>query len=306
MALEHVQDPAMIHIDREVCTACGLCIAVCPVGIPYQVPEQAEPVRVEIHSDRLHICMKCGHCMAICPPRSIHVEGVSYTEHLFDLPSGKLDEEGFFDLLATRRSVRVFKDTQVPGEVLQRIVDAISLAPMGFPPHKVEVTILQKREVVERALPLMVKLYENLERWVRNPLTRLVIRWRAGQEAFDTLCNHVLPSLKLRLPDMKAGKGDTLTRGAPSMLLFHAYRKAEGRTADGWIALTYGLLAAHALGLGATAISLVPPVVERSPELRRIFEIPPENEVLASMAVGYPRYRFGRGIQRKLANVSWI
>lgn len=306
MAPKHVEGSAKIHVDREVCTACGLCIAVCPVGIPYEVPGQAERARIELHSDRLHICIMCGQCMAICPPRSIHVEGLSHTEHFFDLPSGEPDDGEFFDLLATRRSVRVFKDTPVPQEVLQRIVDAISSAPMGFPPHKVEVTVVQKRERIERALPLMVKLFEDLARWVNNPFGRFMIRRRAGQEAFDTLQHHVLPSLELRLPDMKAGKGDTITRGAPAMLLFHAHRKAEGRTADGWIALTYGLLAAHALGLGATAISLVPPVVERSRELRGIFEIPPENEVLASMVVGYPRYRFSRGIRRKLANVSWI
>jgi nitroreductase len=117
---------------------------------------------------------------------------------------------------------------------------------------------------------------------------------------------HVLPSLAFRLPDMKAGKGDTITRGAPSMLVFHAHWEAEGRTADGWIALTYGLLAAYALGLGATAIGLVPPAIERSPELREVFEIPPENQVLASMIAGYPRHHFRRGIRRKLENVNWI
>jgi hypothetical protein len=105
---------------------------------------------------------------------------------------------------------------------------------------------------------------------------------------------------------MKAGQGDTLTRGAPSMLVFHAHREAEGRTADGWIALTYGLLAAHALGLGAAAIGLVPPAIERSPELRAIFEIPAENQVLASMIVGYPRYPFWKSIRPELANVNWI
>jgi nitroreductase len=139
-----------------------------------------------------------------------------------------------------------------------------------------------------------------------NPLARFVIRQKAGQEAFNSLRNHVLPSLAFRLPDMKAGQGDPITREAPSMLVFHARREAEGRTADGWIALTYGLLAAHALGLGATAMGLVPPAIERSSALRAIFEIPPENQVLASMIVGYPRCHFQRGIRRKLANVNWI
>jgi hypothetical protein len=58
--------------------------------------------------------------------------------------------------------------------------------------------------------------------------------------------------------------------------------------------------------LGATAIGLVTRVVERSPELRELFQIPPENEALASMIVGYPRHRFRHSIRRDLAGVHWI
>jgi nitroreductase len=244
--------------------------------------------------------------MAICPTESIRVDSLSYAEDFFALPRCDWNADAFFALVASRRSIRVFKDTPVPREVLQRILEVISLAPMGFPPHKVEVTIVQKRETIEQALPLIVKHFEDLGRRMKNPFIRFMIRRRAGREAFNSLKNHVLPSLEFRLPDMKAGKGDTITRGAPVMLLFHAHREAESHTADAFIALTYGLLAAHALGLGVTAISLVPPVIERSPELRRMFEIPPENKVLASMVVGYPKYRFKRGIRRELAGVRWL
>lgn len=90
------------------------------------------------------------------------------------------------------------------------------------------------------------------------------------------------------------------------MFLLHADRESGYHTPDTFIALTYGLLAAHALGLGATAISLVAGAIERVPDLRQMFQIPPENEVLASMIVGYPKYRFKRGIRRDLANVTWI
>jgi nitroreductase len=244
--------------------------------------------------------------MAICPTQSIQVDGLSYTEHFCELPHRDLADEPFFDLLIRRRSVRAFKDTPVPREMLEKIVEAISLAPMSFPPHKVHVTVAQSREVLERALPSICELYEDLGRRMDNPLARFVIRRKAGQEAFNSLRNHVLPSLAFRLPDMKAGQGDPITRGAPSMLVFHAWREAGGRTADGWIALTYGLLAAHALGLGATAIGLVPPAIERSPELRALFEIPPGNQVLAAMIVGFPRYHYQRGIRRELASVNWI
>jgi hypothetical protein len=58
--------------------------------------------------------------------------------------------------------------------------------------------------------------------------------------------------------------------------------------------------------LGAAAIGLIPAAVERNRDLRKLFQIPGENEVLASMIVGYPKLSFKRGIKRELARVSWI
>ena len=60
------------------------------------------------------------------------------------------------------------------------------------------------------------------------------------------------------------------------------------------------------LGLGATAIGLIPPAVERNKDLRKLFQIPKDNEILASMIVGCPKVTFKRGIKRELAKVRWI
>lgn len=129
---------------------------------------------------------------------------------------------------------------------------------------------------------------------------------KMNQEAFNTLKNHVVPVMEKGLPEMKEKGRDIFTRGAPALLLFHAHRDSENHTEDVQIALTYGLLAAHALGLGAAAIGLIPAAVEWNRDLRKLFQIPRKNEVLASMIVGYPKLSFKRGIKRELAKVSWI
>lgn len=293
-------------IDPELCNGCGLCVAICPNHIPQRVSLGAGGDQIVMRRERLSTCIQCGHCLAICPEEAVRIDGLSYDEQIFDLPPACLDFATFWNFAAARRSIRVFRDRPVPRDVLEQLLDIITFAPMGFPPHKVEVSVVQTREAIEQALPIIVTQYENLARWIDNPVARLMIRRRAGREAFDALRGHVLPSLEHRLPDMKAGLVDTITRGAPAMLLFHAHRQAESHTDDALIALTYGLLAAHALGLGATALSLVTPVVERTPELRALFSIPPENEVVACMVLGYPKHRFKRGIRRELAAVHWV
>jgi nitroreductase len=244
--------------------------------------------------------------MAICPTESIHIDGLSYAEDFFALPGSDQVDEAFFALTASRRSVRVFKEAPVSQELLQRIVKVISSAPMAYTPSKVKVTVVQSRQAIERALPHMVDLYEALIKRMGNPFIRFGIRRKIGPATFSALTEHVLPIMKYRVPEMKAGLRDTITWGAPAMLLFHAHRESGSHTEDAFIALTYGLLAAHALGLGATAIGLVAQAVERVPELRAMFQIPPENEVLACLILGYPKYRFKRGIRRELASVQWI
>jgi len=52
------------------------------------------------------------------------------------------------------------------------------------------------------------------------------------------------------------------------------------------------MLAAHAMGLGACALSLIPAAVNRSGPLNKLFQIPDKNEVLAAMVLGYPKHRF--------------
>jgi nitroreductase/ferredoxin len=289
-------------VNLETCKKCGLCAEVCP----NQIMEWVEGKEPTFRADRLSLCFQCGHCMAVCPTRSIIAGGLSYEMDFFELPLGGLGECDFFNFISSRRSVRNFQDKPVPKEMLQRIIQGVTLAPMGFPPHKVEVTVAQNRAIIKKALPHLMKLYGDLNKWMKNPLVRFLMKKKMKPETFKTIQNHILPAMEKGLPEMKEKGTDIFTRGAPALLLFHAPRDSENHTEDVQVALTYGLLAAHSLGLGATAIGLIPPAVERNQELRKLFQVPKDNEVLASMIVGYPKVTFQRGIRRGLPKVTWV
>ena len=291
-----------ISIDQETCRACGLCGEVCP----NKILSKNALGRITFRQDRLPFCMKCGQCMAICPTKSVRIEDLSYSRDFFEIPERFTVEAPFFNMITSRRAIRNFKDEPVPKELLEKVVQAITFAPPGFTPIKTEIVVVQDTEIIRKALPYMIKLYDDLVKAMGNPIARFFIRRKVGKEKFNTIKNHVVPLMKSRLPELKRGEEDTLTRHAPAMIVFHASKTAENYEADAYVALTYGFLAAHALGLGGSAMDIIPPAIQHSPELRKMFSIPEGNHVVASMILGYPKHHYQRGIKRELKSVTWI
>jgi len=291
-----------ISIDHETCKACGLCGEVCPM----KIMKKDGSNRISFRQDRLPFCIRCGQCMAICPTKSVAVEGLSYSRDFFEISETLGIGAPFLDMIANRRAIRNFKDKPVPKELLEKIVQAITFAPPGFPPIKTEIVVVQDTEVIRKALPHMIEVYDYLVKAMSNPIGRFFIRRKVGRAKFNTISNHVVPLMKNRLPELKMGTEDTISRYAPAMIVFHANRNAENYEADIYIALTYGFLAAHALGLGGSAMDLIPPAIQNSQELRKLFLVPDSNQVVASMILGYPKYSYQRGIKRELKSVTWI
>jgi nitroreductase/NAD-dependent dihydropyrimidine dehydrogenase PreA subunit len=290
------------YIVKEICSKCGLCAAVCPSGI-IEADQQSD---YTICAARQHLCIACGHCMAICSSKAIHIKGLDYERDFFALPEDTPADKEFYRLLTSRRSVRVFQPKPVPQELLERIVAAASLAPMAFTPHKTEVTVIAGREIIEKSLPLLSEFYTNFIKWFKNPFIRMMMKSKMPLETFNTLRQHLVPLLEARLPIMQQAGKDIFTRGAPAMLLFHADHASQNHTEDGHIAATYALLAAHALGLGAVIIGYLPPAINKEAKIRAYFQIPPQNEAVSCVVVGYAKYRYKRAIKRQLRKVSWL
>jgi len=59
-----------IRIDEEVCTACGVCTAVCPTGALAQVLEDEHEVLYFRSSD----CTNCLLCAEACPEAAVEFE----------------------------------------------------------------------------------------------------------------------------------------------------------------------------------------------------------------------------------------
>jgi ferredoxin len=291
------------QINQDVCKRCGKCVDVCP----NRILEKGQDGLIAFRQDRLWECFSCGHCMAICPNEAISIPGLDYEKDFS--PAVPLLEDAYLNyenLISSRRAIRNFKQKPVPHDVLEKIVAAIQKAPPAFPPIKTELTVVEDPQKMREALPMMIELYERLVKMLKNPIASQFIKRSAGPEKYKVLQTHLKPLLEERMPDLKSGKEDTLTRHAPCMILFHANRNSENYRTDSSIAVAFGLLAAHSLGLGAAAMDIIPPAIEKSKKLRELFQIPDENEVVASMILGYPKHEFSHTINRELKSVHWV
>ncbi len=291
-----------IFIEKETCRKCGLCAEVCP----NKIIKKNENKNLEIQPDRIELCFKCGQCMAICPTKSINIEGLSYLKDFFDLPKQESYEEGFFNLLYSRRAVRNFSNRPVTRDALEKIVKAISFAPPGFPPIKTELIVIQNKQLIEKALPYMIELFDFLVKAMGNPVIRMFIKKETGKKRFATMRKHLIPMMIKRLPFLKNGSENTITRDAPAMILFLANRDGEDIREDIFIAASFGILAAHAIGLGGSIMDIIPPAIEKKKELRKLFNVSDDQEVVASIIIGYPKYKYQRGINRKIKNIKWL
>jgi hypothetical protein len=65
-------------------------------------------------------------------------------------------------------------------------------------------------------------------------------------------------------------------------------------------------LSAHSLGLGGSIMDIIPPAIDKDKKLRALFNVSDDQEVVASIILGYPKYKYQKGIKRVLKEVKWL
>jgi nitroreductase len=260
--------------------------------------------RVYFLPEKESICMECGQCMAVCASAAITVDDLSYEKDFFDLPENKVGYKLFMDFIANRRSIRNFKKTAVSDELVNQILESVSFAPFGAAPEKMHITVVNNREIIESALPLIEQFLTNIIKWIENPIAAFMMKSGGNRESFHTVKNFLYPIIKKGNYQLKSG--DHITRDAPLLFLIHAETGAEEHTSNAMIYATYMMLAAASLGLGTLMNGIVPPAVNHVADLRHLFRIPDDHDTVISLLVGYPKYKYHSAILRKKHTLHFI
>jgi ferredoxin len=293
-----------VTINQDLCKACGICSHVCPRHIP--VTDENDGVKTTvISSERISLCMECGHCAAVCPNNAIRVERLS--ENKFGTV-GELEihENQLLSLMKQRRSVRRYKDKPVPREIINRIVDASRIAPTGSGRSTTGLIVIDNPKTLTSFSDLVYETYEELEKYLKNPIARFIIKRRIGNRLVRTLQDFVMPGMRWYIRWYREGKSNEILRDCTALMLFHSPIYEPMGSENCLVAAFHAIMMAQVVGIGTCLNDLIPPVCNRNPQIRNLLSLPDDREVYTAITIGYPKYRFKRIPPRELAQFRYL
>jgi ferredoxin len=292
-------EPARPVIDATLCTQCGLCVRVCKSFTIIDSDGRATVV-----SDNGLGCIGCGQCMMVCPKGAVSVAGRKINAgDAFILPGKekRATPEALEALLLCRRSVREFAAREIEKKTIDRLLAMSTSAPMGIPPSDVGVTVVHGFDRVQECAGDILTIFGKWHKFF-NPVVMTLMRPFMKKADVEAFRDFILPATKLMI-DNRQCKIDLLFYSAPCVLLFHQSPYAD--PVDGHIACTYAMIAAESLGLGTCMIGTVAFALEREKKIKEKWGIPAENKVALAMILGYPAFKYTRGIRRTFASVIY-
>ena len=294
----------MISIDANKCKTCGICGEVCPRHILETVKHAGEKI-TSVSNEREMLCMECGHCEAVCPNHAITLDLFSGSAFQ-PMQKLELDDEKVLALLKQRRSVRRYRDKPVPRQTINRILDGAHAAPTGTGRQTTGVVVLETPEMLSTLSGMLHDVYEDLDRALKNPIARFIIRRKQGLNTFRTLQEFVMPGMQWYMKWYREGRSDEILRDCPALILFHSPTSEPMFGENCLIAAFHSIMMAETLGIGTCFNDLIPPACNTSREIREFLGLSDEREVHASLTLGFPKYKFKRTIPRQLADVRYL
>lgn len=269
----------LVEIDSTKCVACGLCVSICPARSIRQEgkkpPEFARDGR----------CIRCGHCVSICPTGALgHTEMQSEN---FKTIEPAWTPELIETFLCSKRSVRHFTDKPVAKETLEKLLEVAAQAPSDANQQDRSFMVLTDRSLIDGYEAAVVEHY-------REHQNKLLA---SGVDPMFWELLYIRPLLAR----FDAGE-HPIFRGAPAVIC--AYARKDNNF--GWyncaIAMDYLMLMAHSMGLESCIIGFSFNPAEIG---HRFLGLSDEHQLHSVVALGYPKYRFRRTVQRRPAAVIW-
>lgn len=268
-----------ILVDQDLCTRCGICSAVCPMGIVSPAGETTLP---KVPDNSAGTCIRCGHCEVHCPAGALMLAGFSDEKKPLMEGTGTISPIDLGAYLKNRRSVRHFTSEPVSRETVAAILDIARYAASGGNGQPVGWLVIQDPKEVHRLAGLVVDWMRTLKD-SSHPMSRyvpgLIAAWDAG--------------------------ADPVFRKAPHLVIAHIPEGNPIAPVDALIALTHFDIAAPAFGVGACWAGFFSMAARTYEPLKEALALPSGREYSYALFFGHPQYRTYGLPHRNPVQVEW-
>jgi len=252
----------ILGIDYGKCTNCKKCIFQC-VG---KFWDRGDKV---VFNDKYRNCILCGHCIAICPTDAILHENMGSKPYSFEgiktMPE-YIPFEKIFNFMNSLRSTRQYKKDKVPNELLRKVIRAMEIAPTGSNVRDQKFKVISDPEVI-KTLGQAV-LDERMKLVANDPMFMEQMRMSAE---------------RWKVP---------LYNDAPHLIIMYSSGLNSIEHYNIGIAITYGRLAAHSMGLGTCWNGYSSGIFEQHKEIMKIVEA--RGKSWGILEIGYPAVKYER------------
>ena len=260
-----------ITVDITACKRDGHCVETCPVMV---LTKDAEGYPVT-SPEREANCLNCGHCVAVCPTGALHHAKLSADDFLAVQPRQALPDD-LDALVRNRRSIRKFKKTTLPNEVLDEIFQVVRYAPTAKNMNHIAWHATRTHDTTRQ-------------------LAGLAATWLSQS-------GYVPPAEEI----FNAG-GDVVLHGAPHVAYCVSPMDDLLPLTDGAIATTTLDLVAAARGVGTCWAGLFMQAANMYSPLRQQLRLPEGHGVVGALMLGYSAEHFHHVPPHVgHADVTWI
>ena len=252
-----------VIIDTDKCVGCGLCSWVCVAHNLIIHQNKARKIMSE--------CVMCGQCSAVCPKKAISLHGCGDGQ-IEKTDEVRLDPKEILNVIRFRRSIRNFKDTKIPQEVLEQILEAGRLTHTAKNSQDVSCVVLSTEK--DRIEKMAVRVFRRVK-----------------------------PIANLFSPMARRNKIDDcfFFFNAPAVIVILAKDKTNGI-----LAAQNMEFVAEANELGVLYSGFFTMAANMSHKIKKALGVPNGKKVAMTLVLGYPNVKFLRSTPHKELDVTYM